>query len=145
MGDGSYERIPYLVVHRLGTGNRDAYGTIGGESVVLQAQQLKPARPSDTAVVAMHPIGSPGYLPMFSSLARAGCHVVACATRYTSGDHSLIMENVVLDLAACIQDARDRLGYRRIILAGWSCGGALILSSQSLAVHPPIAHTPATD
>ena len=46
----------------------------------------------------MHPIGSPAYLPMFSGLARAGFHVIACATRYSTGDAALQMENVLLDL-----------------------------------------------
>jgi dienelactone hydrolase len=74
----------------------------------------------------MHPIGSPGYLPAFSALARAGFHTIACGTRYSTGDAPLQMENAVLDLAACIRDAKDRLGYEEIVLAGWSGGGSLM-------------------
>jgi len=138
-----YRRIPHLVVHRLGAGQRDAYGTIGDEAVVLQAQLLRPETPSTTAVVAMHPIGSPAYMPMFSALARAGCHVIGCATRYSTGDHALIMEKALLDLGAAIHDARDRLGYERIVLAGWSGGGALMLAYQAQAEKPTIEATPA--
>jgi alpha-beta hydrolase superfamily lysophospholipase len=131
-----YQRIPYLVVHTLGAGARDVYGTIGAEQVVLQVQHLRGATDSDTAVVAMHPIGSPGYLPMFSGLARTGCHVIAAATRYTNGDQALVMENVVRDLGAVVRDARERLGYRRIVLAGWSGGGSLMLYYQRQAEQP---------
>jgi pimeloyl-ACP methyl ester carboxylesterase len=138
----SYQRTPYLVVHRHGAGAREVYGAVGEEQVVLHAQLLRGDADSDTAVVAMHPMASPGYLPMFSALAKAGCHVIACASRYINGDHSLIMENVLLDLAACIHDARTRLGYRRIILAGWSGGGSLMLFYQSQAEHPTVQAMP---
>jgi dienelactone hydrolase len=138
----NYQRTPYLVVHRLGAGAREVYGSVGDEQIVLQAQLLRGDADSDTAVVAMHPMASPGYLPMFSALANAGCHVIACASRYMNGDCSLIMENVLLDLGACIRDARTRLGYRRIILAGWSGGGSLALFYQSQAEHPTIRAIP---
>ena len=67
---------------------KDVYGSIG-DSVVLHAQLLRGQEPSSTAVVAMHPIGSPGYLPMFSGLARQGLHVIAADTRYSTGDAAL--------------------------------------------------------
>src|SRR2546427_465192 len=87
------------------------------------ASRVRPsAEPSRTAFIAMHPMGSPGYLPMFSNLARVGHHVVACATRYSNGDAALQMENVLLDLAACVRDTRERLGYERVVLVGWSGG-----------------------
>ena len=88
---------------------------------------------SKTAVVAMHPIGSPGYLPMFSGLARAGLHVIASDTRYSNGDAALLMENVLLDLGAVVRDAKERLGYQRVLLAGWSGGGSLMMGYQGEA------------
>lgn len=137
-----YTRTPYLIVHQEKQARKDVYGSVG-DSVVLQAQLLRGERDSDTAVVAMHPIGSPGYLPMFSQLARQGLHVIACATRYSNGDAALQMENVLLDLGACIRDARERLGYRKIVLAGWSGGGSLMAGYQAEAEKPQITRTAA--
>src|SRR4051794_41925903 len=70
----------------------------------------------------MHPIGAPGYLPMFSQLGRSGYDVVACATRYSTGDAALQMENVLTDLAACVRHTRESLGYEKVVLVGWSGG-----------------------
>lgn len=135
-----YTRTPYLVVQRDSSTRKDVYGSIG-DSVVLHAQLLRGEQPSNTCVVAMHPIGSPGYLPMFSGLARAGFHVVASDTRYGNGDAALIMENVLLDLGAVVKDAKERLGYERVILAGWSGGGSLMMGYQGEAEKAVITQT----
>jgi dienelactone hydrolase len=137
-----YTRTPYLIVHHEQEARKDVYGSVD-DAVVLQAQLLRGERPSHTAVIAMHPIGSPGYLPMFSNMARSGHHVVACATRYSSGDAALQMENVLVDLAACIRDARTRLGYERIVLVGWSGGGSLMAAYQGESEQPTIKETAA--
>jgi pimeloyl-ACP methyl ester carboxylesterase len=137
-----YQRTPYLVVERDTAKRKDVYGSIG-DSVVLHVQLLRGEVPSRTAVVAMHPIGSPGYLPMFSGLARQGFHVIATDTRYSNGDAALQMENVLLDLGAVVQDAKDRLGYERVILAGWSGGGSLMMGYQAEAEQPRITMTAA--
>lgn len=137
-----YTRTPYLVVSREHQDRKDVYGSIG-DSVVRQAQLLRGAEDSDTAFVAMHPIGSPGYLPAFSQLARSGFHVVACGTRYTTGDAGLQMENALLDLAACVRDAKERLGYERIVLCGWSGGGSLMAGYQAEAERKTITRTAA--
>jgi alpha-beta hydrolase superfamily lysophospholipase len=139
-----YSRTPYLVVQRDNAKRKDVYGSIG-DNVVLHAQLLRGAENSDTVVVAMHPIGSPGYLPMFSGLARAGLHVIASDTRYSNGDAALIMENVLLDLGAVVRDAKERLGYRRVLLAGWSGGGSLMMGYQGEAEQPRITQTAAGD
>lgn len=136
----TYTRTPYLVVQRDQSRRKDVYGSIG-DSVVLQAQLLRGEEPSSTCVVAMHPIGSPGYLPMFSGLAREGLHVVAAATRYSNGDAALLMESVLLDLGAVVRDAKERLGYERVVLAGWSGGGSLMMGYQAEAEKPVISHT----
>jgi pimeloyl-ACP methyl ester carboxylesterase len=137
-----YQRTPYLVVERDTANRKDVYGSIG-DSAVLHVQLLRGEVPSRTAVVAMHPIGSPGYLPMFSGLARQGFHVIATDTRYSNGDAALQMENVLLDLGAVVQDAKDRLGYERVILAGWSGGGSLMMGYQAEAEQPRITMTAA--
>jgi len=137
-----YSRTPYLVVSKEQHQRKDVYGSID-DSVVRQAQLLRGTDDSDTAFVAMHPIGSPGYLPAFSQLARSGFHVVACGTRYTTGDAGLQMENALLDLAACVRDAKERLGYSRIVLAGWSGGGSLMAGYQAEAEKRTITATAA--
>ncbi|GAA1268938.1 alpha/beta fold hydrolase [Pseudonocardia aurantiaca] len=137
-----YTRTPYLVVTNERHERKDVYGSID-DSVVRQAQLLRGDEPSDTVVVAMHPIGSPGYLPAFSQLARGGFHVIACGTRYSTGDAGLQMESCLLDLAACVRDAKERLGYERVILAGWSGGGSLMAGYQAEAEQRTITRTAA--
>jgi len=51
----------------------------------------------------------------------------------------------VMDLGACLRDARERLGYQRIYLGGWSGGGSLSLFYQAEAQDPQVTHTPAGD
>ena len=137
-----YTRTPYLIVHREQQARKDVYGSVD-DAIVLQAQLLRGEAPSRTALVAMHPIGSPGYLPMFSNLARSGHHVVACATRYPNGDAALQMESVLLDLGACVRDAKERLGYERIVLVGWSGGGSVMAAYQAEATRRTITETAA--
>ena len=137
-----YSRTPYLVVTRESAVRKDVYGSIE-DHVVRQAQLLRGQADSDTVVLAMHPIGSPAYLPLFSELARTGIHVIGCGNRYSTGDAALQMENVLLDLAACVRDARERLGYRHVVLAGWSGGGSPMMGYQAEAEKPAITVTAA--
>jgi pimeloyl-ACP methyl ester carboxylesterase len=51
------------------------------------------------------------------------------------------MENVVLDLAACVKDARERLRYEKIVLIGWSGGGSLMAGYQAEAQNPVVQLT----
>jgi pimeloyl-ACP methyl ester carboxylesterase len=137
-----YRRVPYLVVSQEHSVRKDVYGTID-ENVVRQAQLLRGDRDSDTVIVASHPIGSPGYLPLFSELARTGLHVIGCANRYPFGDSAFQMENHLLDLGACVHDAKDRLGYAKVVLAGWSGGGSPMMGYQAEAEKPTITQTAA--
>lgn len=137
-----YHRNPYLIVHQEESVRKDVYGSIGS-NVVLQSQHLRGDDQADTVIIGMHPIGAPGYLPMFSQLARSGFDVVACATRYSTGDASLQMENVLSDLAACVRDARNRLGYERVVLAGWSGGGSVMAGYVAEAAERRIHETAA--
>jgi pimeloyl-ACP methyl ester carboxylesterase len=139
---GTYTRTPYLIVHRELQERKEVYGSID-DAIVLQSQLLRGTADSDTALIGMHPTGAPGYLPMFSQLARVGFHVVACATRYSQGDASLLMESVLCDLAACIRDTRERLGYEKVCLVGWSGGGALMAGYQAEAEQRTITVTAA--
>ncbi len=137
-----YRRTPYLVVTQEAAVRKDVYGSVG-DHVVRQAQLLRGELESDTVVVCMHPIGSPAYLPLFPELARTGLHVIGSTSRYTVGDAALQMENVLLDIAAVVRDARERLGYRRIVLAGWSGGGSPMMGYEAEAEKPTITRTAA--
>ena len=128
----SYERIPYLVAFQNTSGIRDVYGGLA-EIVVLECYHLKPETLSNTALVFMHPIGGGAYLPMVNALARAGHHVVYANSRFRGTDSALIMEKVVHDLGEVINDAKQRLGYDKVVLAGWSGGGSLSLYYQQQA------------
>jgi len=136
----SYKRKPYLVVFEE-KGPKDAYGGEIGR-VALEAHLLKPDTQSDTVVIFMHPIGLGHYLPLPGALAAAGTHTIFCGTRYHGADYNILMEKVVLDLAACIRHAKTELNYRKVILGGWSGGGSLSLFYQSQAEAPTVTATP---
>jgi alpha-beta hydrolase superfamily lysophospholipase len=141
----AYDRVPYLVVFEDVSAHRDTYGGVG-EYVALESYLLRPQGvASDTVLIFMHPIGGGAYLPMVTALARAGHHVIYCGSRYRGVDSALIMEKVVQDLGACVRDAKERLGYRKVVLAGWSGGGALSLFYQQQAQHPTITAPPGGD
>jgi pimeloyl-ACP methyl ester carboxylesterase len=138
------EQIAYPLVYQEQAAFKDTYGGVEGV-VVCESYLLRPKdQPSDTVLVFMHPVGGGAYLPMVRQLARAGHHVIYCNSRYRS-DVALIMEKVVLDLGAAVRDARERLGYRKIVLAGWSGGGSLSLYYQEQAERPTVTATPAGD
>lgn len=139
-----YERIPYLVIFDEQSAFKDTYaGEIG--KVVIEAHLLRPEVPSDAVVVFSHPIGGGAWLPMMATLAKQGVHTIYCNTRYRGNETALIMERAVADLAACIKDARERLGYKKVYLGGWSGGGGLSLFYQAEAQDPRVTHTPAGD
>ncbi len=140
----TYERIPYLVAFGNESGVRDVYGGLA-EIVVLECYHLKPDTPSQSVLVFMHPIGGGAYLPMVNALARAGHHVVYANSRFRGTDSALLMEKVAQDLGEVITDARGRLGYSTVVLAGWSGGGSLSLFYQQQAQRPTITASPSGD
>jgi pimeloyl-ACP methyl ester carboxylesterase len=103
------------------------------------------AATSDTVLVFMHPIGGGAYLPMINALARAGHHVIYCNSRFRGTDSALLMEKVVEDLGECIKDAKTRLGYSKVVLAGWSGGGSLSVFYQQQAQRPTVTSSPSGD
>ena len=138
----AYQRIPLLLAYREAVGLRDTYGGIDGV-VALQAHHLKPETPSDTIVIFMHPMGIMHYLPLPGALAAAGVHVLTAVSRYPNNDSALIMEKVALDLGKWVEHAREKLGYKRVVLGGWSGGGSLSLFYQAEAENPTVTATPA--
>ncbi len=144
MAGMNYERVPYLIVFDEQAGFKDTYAGMIGK-VVLEAQLLKPEVPSDTVVIFSHPIGGGAYLPMPNAMARLGIHVIYVNTRYRGNDSALIMEKVILDFGAAIRHAKEKLGYSRVFLGGWSGGGAMSLFYQAQATNPTVTATPAGD
>ncbi len=145
MTENPVVREPYLVLHTETSGFKDVYGG-AGERVVVECMRIyREGTTAASVIVFSHPIGGGAFLPLVSALAQAGHHVIYCNPRYRGNDTALIMEKCVADLGACIEHARTRLGYRRVILGGWSGGGSLSLFYQDQAEHPTITHTPAGD
>ena len=139
-----FERIPYLIVYDEESAFKDTYaGQIG--KVVVEAMHLKPAVLSDSVVIFSHPIGGGAWLPLVTVLAKLGVHTIYCNTRYRGNDTALIMERAVMDFGACIRHAKDKLGYKKVYLGGWSGGGAQSLFYQAEAQDPRVTHTPAGD
>ena len=116
------------------------------DTVVVEGQHLKPkGSTSKTVLVFMHPTGTMNLLPMPNALAAAGIPCLTCGSRYPHNDTALIMEKVILDLGHYIRYAKEKLGYEKVILAGWSGGGSLSMFYQSQAENPTIEATPAGD
>lgn len=138
-------REPYGVVHTDPDPMKDTYGGSTGV-VFVECMRIRPEHgDSDTVVVFSHPVGGGAFLPMVNALARAGTHIIYCNPRYRGNDSALIMEKCLLDLGACIRDLKERFGYSKVVLGGWSGGGSLSLFYQDQAEHPTITETPAGD
>lgn len=140
------ERVAYVLVHREAAAFSDTYGG-GGNVVGLDCHLVRPiGSPASRVLVFMHPTGGGMYLPIVPGLAAAGQHVIWANSRYRGTDSALIMEKVVADLGAVVADARERLGYVEVVLAGWSGGGSLSAYYQSIANRGVgIVDTPAGD
>src|SRR5258705_12404631 len=82
---------------------------------------------------------------MINALGRAGHHVIYCNSRFRGTDSALMMEKVVEDLGECIKDAKNRLGYQKVVLAGWSGGGSLSGFYHQQAQRAPITPSPPGD
>lgn len=127
----------------------ETYGFVGSQGTInLEGVLIRPAGDTGrdgTLFLMMHPSTTLQLLPLPSALAAAGHHVLCMGSRYVKNDAPLIFEKVALDLGACIRHARERLGYRKVVLLGWSGGGSLVLFYQSQAERPTIRATPAGD
>jgi pimeloyl-ACP methyl ester carboxylesterase len=120
---------------------REVYGFAGAQGMVnLEGIRFLPEdQPSKTLAVFMHPATTLQLLPVPQALARAGVHVLCAGSRFAKNDTPLIMEKVVLDLGAYIRHAKEKWGYEKILLCGWSGGGSLALYYQSQAEKPSSA------
>lgn len=138
-----YDRIPVKIWFQEEEDFKERYAG-GINLVILEGELLKPKNaPTKTVLVFMHPMGIQNLLPLPMALARSGVHVITCTSRYPNNDSCLIMEKVVLDLGACVKYCKEKLGYEKVILAGWSGGGSLSAFYQSQAENPNVKSTPA--
>lgn len=142
-----WDRVPIIIQFAETVVMAETYGFAGTQGFVfLEGQRLVPRdRPSDTVYLFMHPSATLQLLPMPTALADAGFHVLCAASRYPKNDSALIMEKVVCDLGAYVRHAREQLGYRKVVLVGWSGGGSLSLFYQAQSEAPSITRTPAGD
>ena len=125
----------------------ESYGFAGNQGDVnLEGILIRPhGVESRTLLVFMHPASTLQLLPVPRAAARMGAHVLCAGSRYARNDTAAILEKVLLDLGAYIRHARERWGYEKIVLVGWSGGGSLALFYQAQAEQPTITHTPAGD
>lgn len=142
-----FDRIPVVLSFAEPLRMVETYGFAGSQGrTVLEGQRLVPReRASGTVYLFMHPSSTLHLLPMPTALAAAGFHVLCAASRYPKNDSALIMEKVAFDLGQYVRYAREELGYRRVVLVGWSGGGSLSLFYEAQAEQPTLAHTPAGD
>ncbi len=126
-------REPYLVIHTETSAFKDVYGGAGGAVVVECMRIYDKDTPSKRVIIFSHPIGGGAFLPLVTALAKSGCHVIYCNTRYRGNDTALLMEKCAADFGAAIEHARTTLGYETVLLGGWSGGGSLSLYYQDLA------------
>lgn len=125
----------------------ETYGFAGSHGRVhVEAIVMRPkGRPSKTLFFFMHPQTSMDVLPVPRDLVRRGAHVMCARNRYFRNDSVLIFEKVLIDFGAWMRFAREQLGYEKIVIVGWSGGGALSVFYQGQAQNPTITHTPAGD
>ena len=125
----------------------ETYGFGGSHGMVhVEGILLRPVgNPSKTVFLFMHPSTAMHQLPVPAALAKAGMHVLCAQNRYYRNDTALIFEKVLIDYGAFVRHAKEVLGYDKVVLCGWSGGGALTAFYQGQAEKPTITHTPAGD
>lgn len=143
----TFDRLPVVLTFAEQLKMLETYGFSGNQGrTVLEGQRLLPRnQPSDTVFLFMHPASTLHLLPMPVALAEAGLHVLCCGTRYAKNDSALIMEKVAYDLGQYVRYAKEELGYRKVVLVGWSGGGSVSLFYQAQAEQPTITCTAAGD
>ncbi|WP_298673837.1 alpha/beta hydrolase [uncultured Sphingomonas sp.] len=134
-------RTPVRIIWREEAIFKDTYGGDVGV-VAIGGMHFTDGNPSDTVLLTMHPIGGTQGVPVMPRLAEAGLHVLAMDSRYRGVDYALIMEKVALDLGAAVRYAREKLGYKKVIMLGWSGGGSLSAFYQAQAENPTVTDSP---
>ena len=136
-----YDVLPISLGYQEKAVFKDTYGGAVGW-VSLGGRYYKPKKESDTVLISMHPIGGTGRLQIMGEFARQGIHVIGADSRYRGVDNALIMEKVATDLGAVVRHAKENLGYKKVVLLGWSGGGALSSFYQAQAEAPTVTTSP---
>jgi pimeloyl-ACP methyl ester carboxylesterase len=108
----------------------------------LDGALYEPAARGRTALVLMHPTVSFHHHYALIPLAERGFTALGLDSRFAGSDAALIMEHVVLDLAAGIRHLRG-LGFEHVVLVGNSGGGALAAFYQAQAGRATVTAPPA--
>jgi alpha/beta superfamily hydrolase len=147
MSEENFDRIPLVLRWKEERQVAETYGFSGSQGMTVLEGQLMRRRDSAsrTVFIFMHPSSTLHLLPMPSAMAEAGLHVLCAASRYPKNDSALIVEKAALDMGAWVRWAREQGGYEKVVLVGWSGGGALSLFYQAEAESPSVTHTPAGD
>jgi pimeloyl-ACP methyl ester carboxylesterase len=98
-----------------------------------------------TGIIIVHPMSNFHGHHLLQPIASAGVPILGLNTRYAGNDAVVILENCLLDIDAAVRWARERLGWEKVILCGFSGGGPLVAMYQNQAQHPTITATPAGD
>ncbi len=102
-------------------------------------------RPSEAGMIIVHPMSNFHGHHMLEPLAKVGLPIIGLNTRYAGNDAAVIFENCIIDIGAAIAWSRKNLGWKKVILAGFSGGGPLVSYYQAQAEHPTVTCTPADD
>ena len=97
-----------------------------------------------TGVLSMHPASHGLRHFSIEGLGEVGLAALRLRSRFAGDDSTLIMEEIMLDIAAGVKFLRD-WGCRKVVLFGHSGGGPLMSFYQSQAEAPTVKDTPAGD
>jgi alpha-beta hydrolase superfamily lysophospholipase len=99
-------------------------------------------------VLQTHPDSDVGLDWRFPYYTRARIAGLGLRHRYVKDDQNLMMEEVMLDMAAAIKYLKEERGFKRVVMLGHSGGGSTVCFYQSQAETPPpgrVKQTPAGD
>lgn len=82
---------------------------------------------------------------LLRGFAERGFPIMGINTRYSTNEPALIMERAAEDLGRGVAWMRQELGFKKVVLLGFSGGGSLAAFYQSQAVNPTVKITPAGD
>ncbi len=99
------------------------------------------AAPRKTAFLIMHPTTDWREHFILGLLAERGFGGLGCTNRYSGCEAELILEDTILDWAACVKFLREQ-GYENVVGIGNSGGGEIAVCYQSEAVKPSITGSP---
>ncbi len=108
----------------------------------IYGQLVRPAdHKSETVIFLTHPASAFLDHYLLRPLAEKGVHAFGMNTRYVGNDSSLIMENILPDIASAFRVLQEK-GYKRFILIGNSGGASLSCFYQAEAENPSVTMTP---